>query len=110
MRILKITEDSIEFDNGKHISSLITIRSVAKSIMLILSNLILWLVMLISANRLCLNHANMVSDSATRQSTCSLFRVTLYRMAIILTNWTFGMTERKSFMVSTAMRCNEVLL
>ena len=44
-----------------------TVRSGARSIRLILSNWTLWLVELISVSRLCLNHAHMVSDSATRQ-------------------------------------------
>ena len=51
---------------GRHIGNILE-DIVVRSIMPILSNLILWLVKLISANRSNLNHATMVSDSATRQ-------------------------------------------
>ena len=66
MRILKITEDSIEFDNGKDISFEHD-QDCCENNYADLSNSILWLVMLISATQSCLNHATMVSDSATRR-------------------------------------------
>ena len=62
--------------------ALITIRSVPRSIMLILRNLTLWLVTLISANRLCLNYATMVADSAPRHFFCAMRGLVLDEQAI----------------------------